>query len=161
MTSTPEQEIETLEPSFDDHRNLKAPEAVAKITMDQAEDFVIPAAPRKPIVPPFRDPQWEKTETSYLRTAIDKLNSLTRSYNLMAPNLARKPYFSLERELRSCFADVAPTVAGAFRERALAPKIEGVEIGGHEPGGVLEKFVMDRASHVHDEEKPQYGFKQF
>ncbi|KAI7521141.1 hypothetical protein KC331_g19892, partial [Hortaea werneckii] len=67
----------------------------------------------------------------------------------------------LERELQACYADVAPTVADAIRERALAPKIKGVESIGHKPGGVMDKFGMDRAAHVYDEQKPQYGFKEF
>jgi hypothetical protein len=80
----------------------------------------------------------------------------------MAPDLAKKPYFSLSRELQRCFSDVAPQIAAAIRERsALAPKLKGVEVIGHRAGSVLEKFSMDRASQVHDERKPQYGFKEF
>ncbi|KAK4958913.1 hypothetical protein LTR10_003710 [Elasticomyces elasticus] len=160
-SESPETEIEVLEQKFDDYGNLKPPEAVVKVTAEQPEASAIPVAPRQPTVSPFRDSQWEQTEGSYLRLAVDNLNSLTRSYNLMAPQLAKKPYFSLDRELRNCFADVAPTVAGAIRERALAPKIRNVEVIGHTPGGVLDKFGMDRASHVYDDRKPQYGFKQF
>ncbi|KAK0859511.1 hypothetical protein LTS02_009132 [Friedmanniomyces endolithicus] len=154
-------DIEILEQTFDDNGDLKPPEAVVKATTDQPELSSIPETPRKPTVPPFRDPQWEQTETSYLKTAINNLNSLTRSYNLMAPDLAKKPYFSLERELRTCFADVAPTVAAKIRERALAPKIKGVEVIGHRPGGVLQRFSMDGPAHVFDEVRPQYGFRQF
>ncbi|KAK0863140.1 hypothetical protein LTR87_016333 [Friedmanniomyces endolithicus] len=157
----PDTEIEILEQTFDDNGNLKPPEAVLKVTTEQAELSPIPETPRKPTVPPFRDPQWEQTETSYLKTALNNLNSLTRSYNLMAPELAKKPYFSLERELRTCFADVAPTVAAKIRERALAPKIKGVEVIGHRPGGVLDRFSMDGPAHVFDEVRPQYGFRQF
>lgn len=58
---------------------------------------------------PFRDPQWEVAERSYMELTVHKLNALIRSYNLMAPELAKKPYLSLERELQACFADVAPT----------------------------------------------------
>jgi len=108
---------------------------------------------------PFRDPIWEANERSYHTLAIAEINNLTRSYNLMAPDLAKKPYFSLDRELRSCFADVAPQIPHAIRERATAPKIK-VEIVGHRPGGVLEKFGGEKAR-VWDEKKPQYGFKQF
>ncbi|KAK1042106.1 hypothetical protein LTS16_009068 [Friedmanniomyces endolithicus] len=154
-------EIEILEQTFDDHGSLKPPEAKLKITPKQPEVSALPETPRQPTVPPFRDPQWEQTETSYLKTAINNLNSLTRSYNLMAPDLAKKPYFSLDRELRTCFADVAPSVAAKIRERALAPKIKGVEVIGHRPGGVLHRFSMDGPAHVYDEVRPQYGFKQF
>ena len=160
-SDTRDGDIEIVEQTFDDGGNLTAPQSVMKVSAESPDSPESPNRQMPPIVPPFRDPGWEKTEQSYLRTAVENLNSLTRSYNLMAPDLAKKPYFSLDRELRSCFADVAPTVAGAIRERALAPKIKGVEIIGHRPGGVLDRFSMDRASHVHDERKPQYGFKQF
>ena len=59
--------------------------------------------PSTPLPAPFRIPSWEAGENSYLQLAIKNLNSLTRSYNLMAPDLAKKPYFSLERELRACY----------------------------------------------------------
>lgn len=120
-----------------------------------------PQKARRPTLSVFRDQQWENVERSYLMAAVDHINSKTRSYNLMAPDLAKKPYFSLERELKSCFADVAPQIAGVIQQRALAPKIKNVEVIGHKPGGVLEKFSMDRASQVYDERKPQYGFRQF
>ncbi|KAK4155264.1 hypothetical protein C8A00DRAFT_31883 [Chaetomidium leptoderma] len=70
---------------------------------------------------PFRDPAWEAAETPYMTLAIANLNALARSYNLMAPGLAKKPYFTLERELRNCFADVAPQVAAEIRLRATGP----------------------------------------
>ncbi|KAI9717133.1 MAG: hypothetical protein M1812_004881 [Candelaria pacifica] len=108
---------------------------------------------------PFRDPVWQATEHAYQTLAISDLNNLTRSYNLMAPNLAKKPYFSLERELRTCFADVAPKLADSIKERARAPKLK-VEVVGHRPGGVLERFGGEKAR-VWDERKPQYGFKEF
>ncbi|KAK5136059.1 hypothetical protein LTR08_004109 [Meristemomyces frigidus] len=161
-SAAPETKIEVMEQFVNDEGTLEPPEEQITITAEpQSVSTSKLAKSRQPTVPPFRDAQWESTEGSYLRAAVNNLNSMTRSYNLMAPDLAKKPYFSLDRELRSCFIDVAPTVAGSIRERALAPKIKGVEIIGHAPGGVLEKFGMDRAGHVHDERKPQYGFKQF
>lgn len=117
--------------------------------------------PPMPAVAPFRDPAWEAVECSYHTLAVQNLNNLTRSYNLMAPDLAKKPYYSLPRELKACFVDVAPQVAGTIRERALAPAVKGAEKVGHKPGGVLERFSMDTAAHVYDEQKPQYGFKEF
>ncbi|KAL2185632.1 hypothetical protein L209DRAFT_756836 [Thermothelomyces heterothallicus CBS 203.75] len=98
------------------------------------------AAPADPSLPtrPFRDPDWEAAERSYMTLAIDNLNALTRSYNLMAPELARKPYFSLERELRACFADVAPQVADEIRARATRPARDLVNdhpFGGGGGGG--------------------------
>ena len=109
---------------------------------------------------PFRDPAWETLEKAYHTLAIADLNNLTRSYNLMAPDLAKKPYFSLERELRSCFADVAPLLPDEIRTRAAAPTKIRVEIVGHRPGGVLERFAGDKAK-VYDSRKPHYGFKEF
>lgn len=158
-----EEEIEVMEQTFNDDGSLKPPEDQVKVSTQQPllTQAPPPQPPRRSNVSPFRDPQWEETERSYHNLAIQNLNSLTRSYNLMAPDLAKKPYFSLERELRSCFADVAPEVANAIRERALAPKVKNIEVIGHTPGSVLEKFSMDKASQVYDERKPQYGFKEF
>ncbi|KAM3416461.1 hypothetical protein BST61_g8056 [Cercospora zeina] len=158
-----DEEIKVLEQTFNDDGTLKSTEEQINVhtqhtVLSQAPP---PDAPRRPTVPPFRDSQWEKTELSYHRLAIKQLNDLTRSYNLMAPNLAKKPYFSLERELRSCFADVAPQVAAAIHDRATAPKVKGVEVIGHRAGSVLDKFAMDGAGHVYDERKPQYGFREF
>ncbi|PSK60478.1 hypothetical protein B9Z65_628 [Elsinoe australis] len=115
---------------------------------------------RPPSVSPFRDPTWLQIELSYHKLAIENLNSLTRSYNLMAPNLARKPYFSLERELRSCYADVAPLVADEMRARAAAPARRPEQIG-HREGGVMERFAGKGKAVVYDEQKPKYGFKEF
>lgn len=155
-------EIKILEQTIDDEGNLKPPEEEITVATEQPAATALPSrSADRASVAPFRDRNWERTENSYLRTAIESLNTLTRSYNLMAPDLAKKPYFSLDRELKSCYADVAPTVANAIKERAMAPKIRGVEVVGHKPGGVLEKFSMDRAGHVYDERKPQYGFKEF
>ncbi|KAJ9666655.1 hypothetical protein H2201_003314 [Coniosporium apollinis] len=125
-----------------------------------ADPTAAPPEPINVIAHPFRDPSWLATESSYLNLAINNLNSLTRNYNLMAPNLAKKPYYNLERELRSCYADVAPQLVDAIRERALAPKVK-VEIVGHRPGGVMEKFAGGKAR-VHDERTAKrYGFREF
>ncbi|USW52845.1 Putative DnaJ subfamily C, member 28 domain-containing protein [Septoria linicola] len=158
-----DEEIKVLEQRFNDDGSLKSPDEQVKVAAEHVllSQAPPPDAPRMPSVAPFRDEAWEKTELSYHTLAVKELNDLTRSYNLMAPNLAKKPYFSLERELKSCFADVAPQVAAAIRDRALAPRVKGVEVIGHKAGSVLEKFAMDRAGHVHDERKPQYGFKEF
>lgn len=119
-----------------------------------------PQIPRAPLPAPFRIPTWEAAELSYLNLAITNLNSLTRSYNLMAPELAKKPYFSLERELKSCYADVAPQLAGEIKERATRPVKELVEKIGHTPGSVLERFASEKAN-VYDSKKPLYGWKEF
>ena len=167
-----ETEIKIIEQLVNEDGSLKSPAHQITITTEEPDEKILnppeqegeAAADSERHVPsagPFRDPQWEQVEAGYLRAAVENLNNMTRSYNLMAPNLAKKPYFFLDREMKACFADVAPQVADLIRERALAPKIRGIEIVGHTPGGVLEKFSMDKASHVYDSQRPQYGFKQF
>lgn len=162
-----ENEIEILEQILNDDGSLKAPDQRLTITTD------VPGAAPSPqaidttkeriasTMSPFRDPEWEQTERSYHTTAINELNNITRSYNLMAPAIAQKPYFNLERELKACFAEVAPQIADAIKERALAPKVKTAELRGHRPGSVLDKFSTSAAVNVYDETKPQYGFKQF
>ena len=111
---------------------------------------------------PFRDPDWEAAELSFHNLTISSLNSLTRSYNLIAPQLAQKPYYKLDRELKACFADVAPLLAEEIRQRALAPKIQGFELLGSQPASLLDRFPVSKAK-VFDEDikKKGYGFKQF
>ncbi|KAL8710419.1 MAG: hypothetical protein Q9220_005020 [cf. Caloplaca sp. 1 TL-2023] len=127
--------------------------------------FATPLAPSSPpsnkIQQPFRDPAWQSLEHTYHTLAITTLNSLTRSYNLMAPSLAKKPYFNLDRELRACFADVAPLLPDEIRQRASKPDNVRVEIVGHRPGGVLERFAGGREVRVYDSVRPNYGFRQF
>ena len=162
-------EIKIVEQTFNDDGTLKSQQPEESITISTSPSQATPppdvqtqASPRRPTLPPFRDAGWEKTEHAYLTAAIASLNNLTRSYNLMAPAIARKPYFYLDRELKSCFADVAPQIPVAIKERALAPKVRGVEVVGHKPGGVLERLgVGDERARVYDERRPQYGFKEF
>ncbi|KAF2479218.1 hypothetical protein BDY17DRAFT_257788 [Neohortaea acidophila] len=161
-----EAEIEIMEQSFNDDGTLKSkPDATVTISAEQPShqpEAVNPEVTvRTPTVPPFRDPQWEQTERGYHQAAINHLNGLARSYNLMAPSIARKPYYYLDRELKACFADVAPQIASFIRERALAPKVRDVQITGGKPSSVLHQFSTAHSSHVYDERKPQYGFKEF
>ena len=126
----------------------------------EAADTPPPPELTIPLPAPFRIPSWEATEASYLNLAVTNLNSITRSYNLMAPELAKKPYFSLERELKSCYADVAPKLAQVIKERATRPAKDLIEKIGHTPGGVLERFATDTAK-IYDTKRPPYGFKEF
>jgi len=126
----------------------------------QTQEGPLNMEPRTPLPPPFRIAAWEAAELSYLNLAITNLNNITRSYNLMAPDLAKKPYFSLGRELKSCYADIAPQLAQEIKERAMRPAKELVEKIGHKPGGVLERFATDQAK-IYDSKKPMYGFKDF
>ena len=116
--------------------------------------------PPLPNLPPFRDPAWESLERAYHTLAITEINNITRSYNLQAPDLAKKPYYSLDRELRSCFVDVAPQLPGEIQARARRPEKIKVEIVGHTPGGVLERFSSEKVK-VYDSRKPNYGFREF
>ncbi|OAA56169.1 hypothetical protein SPI_07780 [Niveomyces insectorum RCEF 264] len=137
---------------------------VAATTSDAADasnvDF--DEADANELTAPFRDPQWEATERAYLELAVAQLNALTRSYNLMAPELAKKPYFALDRELRACFADVAPTLADAIRERAARPAARP-PVGDAVGRRVLERFAGEGragAARVYDSKAPHYGFKE-
>ncbi|KAK0705630.1 hypothetical protein B0H67DRAFT_594574 [Lasiosphaeris hirsuta] len=118
--------------------------------------------PPAPLSRPFRDPEWEAAERSYMELAITNLNAITRSYNLMAPELAKKPYFSLQRELDNCFAEVAPLLADVIKQRAAKPvgaRIKPVT----RPMGILEKLGSEGRGSVRVTESaaPHYGFREF
>ena len=122
----------------------------------------VASEPEVTLTRPFRDADWEATERSYMELAIDNMNTLTRAYNLMAPELAKKPYFSLERELKACFADVAPLVANEIRDRARRPSRPAQGQLGPQAGNLLDRFVMEgKSSKVYDSRAPHYGFKEF
>lgn len=116
--------------------------------------------PQVTLAQPFRDATWEATERSYMTLAVDNLNKLTRAYNLMAPDLAKKPYFNLDRELQACFADVAPQLADEIKERARRPEKSLLNQGGHQTGSLLDRFAKEsRTAKVYDSKTPHYGFK--
>ncbi|KAH7627229.1 hypothetical protein B0T09DRAFT_376776 [Sordaria sp. MPI-SDFR-AT-0083] len=113
---------------------------------------------------PFRDPTWESSERSFLELSITNLNTITRSYNLMAPELAKKPYFSLERELNNCFADMAPLVAQTIRDRATRPAGTNIAdtMAFRKQDGILGRFTGDGGSQrVYERREPKYGFREF
>ncbi|XDG03715.1 hypothetical protein ABKA04_003330 [Annulohypoxylon sp. FPYF3050] len=114
-----------------------------------------------PLPPPFRDPDWLSTEKSYMDLSISHLNTLTRSYNLMAPEIAKKPYFSLERELNNCYADVAPQIANTIKDRASGrskPMIDGF---ARTSNSILDRFGKgSQSAKVYDSKTPNYGFKE-
>ncbi|RSM07482.1 hypothetical protein CDV31_008571 [Fusarium ambrosium] len=114
---------------------------------------------------PFRDAAWEQAEHAYHKLTIEHLNKLARSYNLMAPDLAKKPYYALERELNACFADVAPTVAREIRDRATGGTARSLGGTGQraKQTGLLESLAGRGDNvrvHVEAEEKA-YGLKQW
>lgn len=113
---------------------------------------------------PFRDPSWESAERSFLKLSITNLNAITRSYNLMAPELAKKPYFNLERELNNCFADVAPLVAQMIRDRATRPAEGNIAdaMAFKKPDGIMSRFTGEaKGQRVYERKEPQYGFREF
>lgn len=137
--------------------------ALTSVTATTTTPSIPHPSPSSLTLTPFRDPAWESLEHAYHALAISSLNSLTRSYNLQAPDLAKKPYFSLPRELAACFADVAPQLATELLERARAPRMvpgEGKERRQKGVGGVLERFAGESVRVV-DSTKPHYGFRQF
>ena len=120
------------------------------------------AAPSAPLVV-FRDPVWLANETSYLAAAVADLNSKARSYNLQAPEIARKPYFNLERELKSCYSDVAPLLAEAILDRARKPVKKANDSFGQQ---LSERGILGTLGgapvKIRDERRTkQYGFRQF
>lgn len=155
MTETTAEDV----PIAEDKKSMTSEEISALSTT--SEVLSNKQSPTLPMAYPFRDPQWEKTENAYHTLAIDELNSLTRSYNLMAPKIAQRPYYTLSRELARCFADVAPILADEIAQRARAPTVK-VEIIGHREGGIMEKFGTGHVAKVRDEDiKKGYGFKEF
>jgi hypothetical protein len=141
-------------------------EALAAETQDESTQPAQPVAsdpatPKVALPAPFRIPEWEAAERSYHTLAISNLNTLTRTYNLMAPDLAKKPYYHLARELASCYSDVAPQIAEAIKERSLRPpqKInESAARAGN--GGILDKFAGEKAR-IYDSKAPHYGLKEW
>lgn len=137
---------------------LPEPPAAGPTSVEELPDA---AEPQVTLTRPFRDATWEATERSYMELAISNLNKLTRAYNLMAPELAKKPYFSLERELKACFADIAPQLPDEIKERARRPQKSLLNQGGHEVGSLLDRFAREsRSSKVYDSKTPHYGFKE-
>ena len=111
---------------------------------------------------PFRDPAWERAELSYHTLAIREINDTARSYNLMAPKIAQKPYYNLQRELNRCFAEVAPTLADEILARSRKGPVR-VQVSMHKEGSLLEKFQGGgHVAKVRDEPGERgYGFKEF
>lgn len=107
---------------------------------------------------PFRDRSWEILERAYHNLAIAALNKLVRDYNLQAPTLAKKPYYSLSRELASCFADVAPMVITELLTRASSGS--NLQGGDAKIGGQPLRWAGQKVRVV-DSTKAHYGFRQF
>jgi hypothetical protein len=145
--------------------NPDSPSPTTVPETSQSIEVPLPTPPSSipPSPYPYRDPHWETTETPYLTVAIADLNSKTRSYNLQAPDLAKKPYFSLQRELNACYADVAPQLAGAIKDRATKPvrKVEGFGQSMAGGGGVMDRLVGEKVRVRDERTEKRYGFRQF
>lgn len=115
-----------------------------------------------PHLPPLRDHDYLSIERPYHEVTVKNLNALARSYNLQAPPVAQKPYISLDRELSSCFADVAPSLADEIKRRATE-KVHGPSTMVHQKtSSVIDSLSTAQASHVYDEDKSKsYGFREF
>ncbi|KAK1579127.1 uncharacterized protein LY79DRAFT_523176 [Colletotrichum navitas] len=117
--------------------------------------------PARPPVQPFRDADWLAAERSYMTLAVENLNAITRSYNLMAPELAKKPYFSLEREIAACYADVAPLVAETIKERATRPTKSLFDSAGAGTKTIFDRFAKEgTTARIYDSRAPHYGFRE-
>ena len=133
-----------------------APEDTPNVAASEGEE----PTQDEPLLSPFRDPDWLKTEQAYMDLSVANLNALTRSYNLMAPELAKKPYFSLERELASCYSDVAPQLADTIRDRATKPSKTALQtLEGRQGNGVMDRLGGPSAK-VYESKAPHYGFKE-
>lgn len=137
----------------------RAVQASVNESRDGAKASPVPASGPRTLVPaglqPFRDPTWLETEYSYHTLAVENLNKLTRAYNLMAPELAKKPYFSLERELNACYMEVASQLGEELVKRGTTSSVQEVS-----SMGLWKKKVTGTEARVYAQ-KPAYGFKEF
>ncbi|ODH26314.1 hypothetical protein ACO22_04697 [Paracoccidioides brasiliensis] len=145
-------------------RNATPVETATKDPQPKPNDSINTHSEPLPSVAPLRDPEYLKTERQYHELTIKNINSLIRSYNLMAPAVAQKPYLKLERELLSCYADVAPTLSAEVRRRATErshDSIHKIPEKGSE-GGFLNMLTSKKNLRLHEEDpSKRYGFKQF
>ncbi|KAJ5543417.1 hypothetical protein N7461_009420 [Penicillium sp. DV-2018c] len=109
---------------------------------------------------PLRDPGYLAIERSYHELAVKQINSLARSYNLQAPPSAHKPYINLDRELKACYADVAPGLAEEIKRRAT----ERARPSSFVPPPSSSKFGSlgtAQTVRIHEEDQSKgYGMKQ-
>lgn len=112
---------------------------------------------------PFRDPEWERAEAGYLQLSIENLNKMTREYNLMAPDLAKKPYFSLPREMASLYADVAPDVAREIQDRATRPRQTVSVLGAADKkaSSFLQHFKTNDRPRILESREKAYGLREW
>lgn len=150
-----------VEPLFSEisHDGQLAATAVAK---DQQNPISNPEDESLPQLPPLRDPDYMANERGWHELKIKTLNDLTRSYNLQAPRLAQKPYLNLERELKRCYADVAPSLADEIVSRTIS-KTQSSSAQRKSSGRVLGDIVQaHQRVRVYEEDRSKgYGLKEW
>lgn len=116
---------------------------------------------RIPHLPPLRDPHYLSIDRAYHELAVKQLNTLTRSYNLQAPQLAQKPYIYLDRELSACFAQVAPSLPEEIHRRTTE-KVNKPTPVSSKASTILDSLGTAQSSKVYDEDRSKaYGLKEF
>ncbi|KAI0205738.1 hypothetical protein F4808DRAFT_243176 [Astrocystis sublimbata] len=140
--------------------SLGSPSTSAEAEISEVDEGT--SEPEVSLLQPLRDPDWLRIEQAYMDLSIKNLNTLARSYNLMAPELAKKPYFSLERELNNCYADVAPLLPNEIKVRATRPSKPLVDSIADRPGSILDRFGNQGVkAKVYESKTPHYGLKEF
>ena len=142
-------------------RNNESHSDEPKTEPSEASSESEPSGTRLPDLPPLRDPQYLATERAYHELAVKSLNSLTRTYNLQAPQTAQKPYFNLDRELSACFADVAPSLSEEIKRRATEKVTSPASTVQARTTTFLDSLNTTQKVRVYDEDRYKgYGFKE-
>ncbi|KAJ5374092.1 hypothetical protein N7517_006098 [Penicillium concentricum] len=111
-------------------------------------------------LPPLRDPGYLAIERSYHELAVKQINSLARTYNLQAPASAHKPYINLDRELKACYAAVAPELPEEIKRRATE-RARPSSIVPPVPSNKYGSLGMAQTVQVHEEDQAKgYGMKE-
>ncbi|KAJ5446494.1 hypothetical protein N7491_002576 [Penicillium cf. griseofulvum] len=111
-------------------------------------------------LPPLRDPGYLAIERSYHELAVKQINSLARTYNLQAPRSAHKPYINLDRELKACYAAVAPELADEIKRRATERARPSSDVPPV-PSNKFGSLGMAQTVQVHEEDQAKgYGMKE-
>ncbi|OJJ86523.1 DnaJ family domain-containing protein [Aspergillus glaucus CBS 516.65] len=151
-----------IENSFQEDSSEPATESTTEASSSTPETQPEKSDENLPHLPPLRDHNYLSIERPYHEVTVKNLNALARSYNLQAPPVAQKPYINLDRELSSCFADVAPSLADEIKRRATE-KAHGPSTMVHQKtSSVMDSLSTTQASHVYDEDQSKgYGFREF
>jgi Domain of unknown function (DUF1992) len=164
---SPRQESE-VEPSFTqiNHEGRLSPKPSpgsqpisGSTSQARSEDIDTSGLPNLPLL---RDPEYLSIERSYHELQVKTINDLARSYNLQAPRLTQKPYLNLERELNSCYADVAPLLANEIHRRATERTRNSLLHPSPKTSGMFDVLATNRQVRVYDEDGSRgYGLREF